>query len=468
MHGRRAPTWAAAIALVAALTACDPAPAPRAEPADTPTPSEVAPPSARSIECSGPVKLPDPPDDRPLYRMSMQVAPERRLVTGRTRVTFSPDLDTDRLEFRLWPNGPLQREEGARLTTGEVRVGGRALRSRRADPTRLVAPLGEILRAGDEIVATLDWRLRVPGAVFDRIAAQGESMRLGSFFPILAWEPGVGWSQTPATSAIGETFVSPTADFEVDIEAPRGVEVFASGGQHRDGVWRATAVRDFAVAVGRFRTLTERARAPRPVEVTVAVERGVDVSARDFLDQTARALRDFGRRFGPYPWDTFTMVVNSDLSQGGIEYPTIVFQGPESLSTATSHEVAHQWFYSLVGNDQGRDPWLDEGLASYAQARADDIMELFDRLQIPSDVRGALGQPMTFWEQHQDDYYEGAYAQGVKALSALGPLDEVDCALRHYATSNAYLVARPDDLVRSLRKLFPNAHQTLAGFRVDL
>ena len=29
------------------------------------------------------------------------------------------------------------------------------------------------------------------------------------------------------------------------------------------------------------------------------------------------------------------------------------------------HEIVHQWFYSLVGNDQIDDPWLDEAFATY-------------------------------------------------------------------------------------------------------
>ncbi len=84
--------------------------------------------------------------------------------------------------------------------------------------------------------------------------------------------------------------------------------------------------------------------------------------ARAYLDRVVAALEDFGRRFGPYPWPTFTFAITPQLG-GGIEYPGHVMQGQNTLGV-TSHEVGHQWFYGLVGNNQGRDPWLDEGLAS--------------------------------------------------------------------------------------------------------
>ena len=52
---------------------------------------------------------------------------------------------------------------------------------------------------------------------------------------------------------------------------------------------------------------------------------------------------------------------------GGMEYPELVLVVDDPTSVA--HEVAHQWFYGLVGSDQWREPWLDEGFATFAQRR---------------------------------------------------------------------------------------------------
>jgi aminopeptidase N len=134
------------------------------------------------------------------------------------------------------------------------------------------------------------------------------------------------------------------------------------------------------------------------------------------------------------------------------------------LQRATTHEVAHSWFYALVGNNQARDPWLDEGVTSWAQARADGLLGWFGRLPISRAVRGRLGAPMTFWERHESDYYEGVYAQGVRALHALGPPRLVDCGLRLYVARNAYGIARPDDLARALGEVLPGARRSLEGF----
>lgn len=65
-------------------------------------------------------------------------------------------------------------------------------------------------------------------------------------------------------------------------------------------------------------------------------------------------------RYGRYRWTSFTLVVPPNFFGGGIEYPMFVFVGRSSYERLViDHETAHQWFYSLVGNDQARDPWLD-------------------------------------------------------------------------------------------------------------
>ncbi|NOX44463.1 MAG: M1 family metallopeptidase [Caldiserica bacterium] len=46
-----------------------------------------------------------------------------------------------------------------------------------------------------------------------------------------------------------------------------------------------------------------------------------------------------------------------------------------------AHEVAHQWWYAQVGNDQVREPWVDEALATYTSGLAMDGWGMFDELR---------------------------------------------------------------------------------------
>jgi Peptidase family M1 domain len=351
---------AAAVALVVAAGAA--------------SPTGIAALPTTGATCSVGGALHSPPSNLPRYTLSVHVRKALRVVTGTQSVRFTPESATDRLVFRLWANEPYLAQKGAKLTVGSVRSHGKALPVARPNPTTLV--VHRALRAGERIVVSTKWRLRLPVGSFDRLYG-GSLARLGSFFPLLAWDPRAGW-QTDPPSAIGwETWSSPAADFDVRVAAPRGLRVLASGTQIARAHWQAHAIRDFALAVGRFTVVTGTAAAPDRVRLKVGVERGTRTFARRLLAEARAAVEAHAQRFGPYPWPTVT-VVASDMGRFGWEYPTIVFvsaNGPD-LPAAVEHELGHQWFYSLVGNNQVRDPWLDEALTTWAQVRfADDSPE---------------------------------------------------------------------------------------------
>ena len=62
------------------------------------------------------------------------------------------------------------------------------------------------------------------------------------------------------------------------------------------------------------------------------------------------------------------------------------------VGRTTPHEVAHQWFYGLVGNHQGRDPWMDEGIATYAEGRLEGTLNSMTAKAIPAARPGSGGR----------------------------------------------------------------------------
>ncbi len=442
-----------------------PAPSATSAPSTTVPPVAPGPATAGDATCPAVPERVAPAPNRPRYDLRVDVDPAANAVAGRVGVRFTPDMATDRLVFRLWPNGPRTARAGARLDVAGVTVGGRPVPTTRDDPTTLVVRPPEALVANRPVDATVEWRLTLPGPVHDRVSRSGDAIRLGSFFPILAWQPGLGWATDPPTSGFAEASTASTADFSATVNVPPGFDVLATGVPDGPGRWKAPAVPDFALSVGRFRLASATVRVPQPVTVTVGVHAGLADAPSVYLSQVTRALEDLSRRYGPYPWPSFSLAVTPELN-GGIEYPMHVLQGPGTDGGTTAHEVGHMWFYALVGSNQGRDPWLDEGLASWAEARATGTLGDFVAKSLPPEGRGRAAEPMTFWEGRQGAYYRSVYVQPVKALAALGPPERVDCVLRLYVARNAYRVARPSDLVEAAGQVFPGAAATLARFGI--
>ena len=199
------------------------------------------------------------------------------------------------------------------------------------------------------------------------------------------------------------------------------------------------------------------------MRVVVVVDRAVADDPGPYATKVVRSLESFAKRFGPYPYPVYTLALSASL-RGGIEQPMFVMQGPGTAGRSTSHEVAHQWFYALVGNDQARDPWLDEGLSSWAEAGFEGTLASMRAQTIPPPGKGRAGEPTRYWDQHVSAYYRSVYVQPVQALAQLGPPAVVDCVLAAWADAHAHRIATAESLRAALVATFPGARAALAPY----
>lgn len=419
-------------------------------------------------QCPPPPPAAAPRADRSRYRVSLDIDPETGIVDGVSSIRFTPDLMVGRVVVRLWANAPRPASVGTRLEVRSATLDGAPVVGRLLDATTLELPLDGGRLAGTEIEIELSWQLVVAGEVRDRVSRSAGSLRLGSALPIIPWEPGRGWALEPPTSGFAESVSAPTADWAMSIRVPDGYDVLATGRPDGQGTWNAPAVRDVGISVGRFDSRSAIvAQADGPdVTVTVGVHDTVGENPDVYLARVTQSLADFAQRFGPYPWSDYTLAITPGL-RGGIEFPGHVQQGPGSSGRTTPHEVGHQWFYALVGNNQGRDPWMDEGLATYAEGHIEGTINDFVWRDIPAPGRGRAGQPMTFWETNLGAYYRSVYVQTAAGLTRLGPTWLVDCALRHHAAVNAHSIADPDDFFAAVEPILPDAREVLSEVGIE-
>ena len=84
---------------------------------------------------------------------------------------------------------------------------------------------------------------------------------------------------------------------------------------------------------------------------------------------TAKMLAFFNKNIGPYPYKQYSVIQGGD---GGMEYPmcTLITGGRKykSLFGVTAHELAHSWFHHLLGTNESKYAWMDEGFTSYIES----------------------------------------------------------------------------------------------------
>ena len=415
-----------------------------------------------TVACALPPPRAAPRQDRPRYDVNVRVARPFRSVTGELGVTFTPNRPTDHLVFRLWPNGPSQLRAGSRLDVGGVTSAGRKLRVERPDPTTLIVPLGRTLAPRSHITVHTSWRLRLPSTHDDRIARFRDGLRLGTFLPLLAWDPRRGWLTDPPARILAESAATPAADFDLHVRTPPGLRAVATGAELGDGHFRAHAVRDLALAVGPFGV---ESAAEGGVTVRVAATQKLR-QARVALALARHALAALASRYGPYAWRTYTLVIPPDLPRVGIEYPMLSFVGRGRFERLIiDHETAHQWFYSLVGNDQARDPWLDETLATWGQTRLGS-QEFPPPQGVPRGADRHVGAPMSYWDHERRWYFYGVYGAGVKALHSLGTTRRSTARCAGMSARRAYSIAQPGDLLDELNRVIPGAERRLRAWGI--
>ncbi|HWI60967.1 MAG TPA: M1 family metallopeptidase [Symbiobacteriaceae bacterium] len=344
---------------------------------------------------------PNPNYSSQWYRIEARVEPDQRRVLGEEQLTWQngEGIPVDTLYFNLWPNAEQYTRYGAAMTIESVTVDGKAA-AFTARGLDLVVPLGRTVAPGAGAEVGIKFVTRMPATITPRVlgqAAQPDRFHLAHWFPILAVLDDRGWNLHAFPEFPGEPY-SENASFRVKLDVPAGMVVAATGhplGRTVQGdrwlyEWDAPNVKDWIAAAGRGFALPER----KVGETTIRVLDQDEKAALALLDETERAFRLFEPQFGKYTYQDLVVVPCC----AWVEYPGLFYtETPNSQRgnwwhTVLYHELAHQWFYGMVGNDQYSEAWLDEGFARYGErfgARAfgftDQLRDIHAR-EIPPQV----------------------------------------------------------------------------------
>ena len=186
-----------------------------------------------------------------------------------------------------------------------------------------------------------------------------------------------------------------------------------------------------------------------------------------------KSIEYFSQKWFVYP---YPVAINEAGRAGGMEYPGIVFDGMNAkagnLYWVTAHEIGHNWFPMIVGSDERRYAWMDEGFntfmdvyaadefnnGEYAPKRdgeyaphkgnpADEIIPLLKDSAAPSMM--ARADMLTEKYRHPLVYFKPAFGLVLLREVVLGH-DRFDYAFKKYIDRWAYKHPSPDDFFRTM------------------
>ena len=424
--------------------------------------------------------------DAPHYFIQVRLVPgevPRLEGVQRVRVSNQEETSLSELYFRLYPNLPAYEgsaQVSRALVDGKVVDVGHPF-----DGTVVHIPLDGGLAAGATTDVTLWFQATLPTRVNAGTAGVGlygfvdGVYDLAGFYPTLAVYDHRGWDLF-AGASFGDSLFADIGFYQVELTAPQALSVVASGSTlaqepNDDGTttWRIAAgpVRSFYAAVtDRWEAISEEVDG---ITVNSYYPVGGLASAQTALSYTTGSLGVFNGMFGHYPYRELD-VVPLPTTAFGMEHAGLLALAANfytetggGFSIATPHEVAHQWFFNLIGNDQPDEPWLDESLANYAvylyyeavdwpQMQTAMMENVFlyrynaaRNLGIDRPVSGAV---VGF---DQSNYINIIYSKGPLFLHAVRERigDEAFfAALLDYAQTHRYGIAYAEDLLGVFRR----------------
>lgn len=421
------------------------------------------------------------------YRIDVRLDPEAKTVRGKQVLTWinSGQVGTDEFYFHLYLNAfrnnrsTFVRELGSRGLWGKTNPipeefwgyteiesldvtdnEGRAIRIReqkfvapddgnRDDRTVLKIRIDHQIEPGGTVQFQISFTSKLPRGTF-RTGWVQDYFFAAQWFPKIAVFEGDSWNCHQYHRAT--EYFADYGVYDVSLTLPQEWRSGATGKlvsrePNTDGTithrYVQADVHDFAWTAS-TRHMEIRRRFDHPdlpsVEIILLLLPEHRHLEKRYLQAVEHGLSLFGLWFGPYPYETLTLVdppYNS--STGGMEYPTLItgrahfWSPPETLSpeAVTIHEVGHQWWYGLVANNEFEESWLDEGITSWAEARVQ--RETYDPRRLSRRFLGGI--PFLF---HSISIpFETA---SLPYLRRQGNVDRMVRPGWHYLSRSSYLV----------------------------
>lgn len=412
-------------------------------------------------------------DALPSYSITVRIAPSEKQYSGTLdlRLPNAGAAPLRELFFHTYPNLYVF---GGSLSVTSASVDGILVNYGTAvERTAVQLSLVEPLQPGKSANIRLSFAGILPDEAkpgqYTIFGASEGVLSLTNFYPILAGRRGEAWA-LDIPHPQGDVGFHDAALYRAAVTFPADQVLVATGAE----VTRTVASEGWVTAryvLGPAREFT-MLLSPRYQSLETETL-GIRVrsyftpenadTGRSALYYAIAALQIYSDTFGAYPYREMA-VVQAPLLYHGMEFPGVSLIGSQvynrftqDLETLVVHEVAHQWWYNQVSNDQVLSPWLDEGLAEfslyvyyagrYGEPAAERLRQV--RWEIPVagvEARGgdtSIGRPVLDYKEHYETLIYGKGALFFAALrDELGAV-QFEGLLRTYLERYRWRIATP-------------------------
>ncbi|WP_426250260.1 M1 family metallopeptidase [Paenibacillus pabuli] len=245
----------------------------------------------------------------------------------------------------------------------------------------LTVKLEHPIQPGESVSVQIQFNLKIPYGS-QRLSYYKDIINGAHWFPVVSVydEAKHEWDTKPYSQTF-ETDYYTSADYEVQFNVPEQYQVMMPGTiTKRDDVENGRKVvsavaqntREFVFFASPNFKVDSVTRNGLTVEYYYLDNQpGKKKIVDGYIDQAFKAIDFFSDKYGKYPYPEFR-VVESYVDGVAIEYSRVIQMGQIGLNsdpgqdTVFIHEIAHQWFHGLIGNNSETESFLDEGFADFS------------------------------------------------------------------------------------------------------
>lgn len=351
----------------------------------------------------------------------------------------------------------------------KVTTGGQALDFSNKDQAMSVK-LEQPLQPGESVSVQVHFKLKIPYGS-QRLSYYKDIINGAHWFPVMSVydEAKHEWDSKPYSKTF-ETDYYTSADYEVEFNVPDQYQVVMPG---------TITTRDDA-ETGRkvVSTVAENTRefaffASPNFKVDSVTRNGLTVEyyyfdnqpgkkkiVDGYVDQAFKAIDFFSDKYGKYPYPEFR-IVESYVEGVAIEYSRLIQMGQIGINSAPQqdtvfvHEIAHQWFHALIGNNSETESFLDEGFADFSKVyfseKQGDTMNGFKSIQFDdSTVDKAIASTNDEVGDWASPVYYDKGRQAIYQLYRSVGEEKFDAFMKEYFKRYVYQNATIDGLLQTI------------------
>lgn len=247
------------------------------------------------------------------------------------------------------------------------------------------------LNKGASVNIKISFTVKIPSGD-DRLGYINDVYSITNWYPLMSiYDPSSGTWDENKYNPVGESNYSDCSDYDITLTTPKNIITASTGtvsserisGGSKTIIVNAHKVRDFVFMMSKYyKIISATVDGVKINSYYIYNDSSKDTggTAKTLLDVVCSSEKFYSKSFGKYPYPELNLV-ETYLSGGAMEYPALIQMGKYQpmteneikyhsswLEDAAAHETGHQWWYVAIGNNEFKEPMMDESINTFATA----------------------------------------------------------------------------------------------------